>query len=51
MKFGPVQIILGLCLWFAMLQSGVEASITGVLFAFAMPVNRWRLLKKRSTDG
>jgi len=38
-KFGVLQIILGLALWYMMLQSGVEASITGVLFAFAMPVN------------
>jgi len=39
LKFGALQIILGFVLWYMMLQSGVEASITGVLFAFAMPVN------------
>ncbi len=38
LKFGSVQIILGICLWYAMLQAGIEASITGVLFAFAMPI-------------
>jgi len=33
LKFGALQILIGLTLWFAMLQSGVEASIVGVLFA------------------
>ena len=46
MKFGLIQILLGLCLWYAMLQSGVEASITGVLFAFAMPVNSLAIIEK-----
>jgi Na+:H+ antiporter, NhaA family len=46
MKFGPIQIVLGICLWYTMLQSGVEASITGVLFAFAMPVNALALIEK-----
>src|SRR5450432_3334892 len=46
LKFGPIQIILGFCLWYAMLQSGVEASITGVLFAFAMPVNSLAVIEK-----
>jgi NhaA family Na+:H+ antiporter len=46
LKFGLVQVILGLSLWYAMLQSGVEASITGVLFAFAMPVNSLAIIEK-----
>jgi Na+:H+ antiporter, NhaA family len=46
MKFGIIQILLGLGLWYAMLQSGVEASITGVLFAFAMPVNSLAVIEK-----
>jgi NhaA family Na+:H+ antiporter len=45
-KFGALQIILGLTLWYAMLQSGVEASITGVLFAFALPVNQLTQIEK-----
>jgi len=45
-KFGSIQILLGLGLWYAMLQSGVEASITGVLFAFAMPVRHLALIEK-----
>jgi NhaA family Na+:H+ antiporter len=36
-KFGVVQIILSLLLWFAVYNSGIEASITGVLVAFATP--------------
>lgn len=38
-RFGWVHVVIGAALWFCMLQSGVEASITGVLFAFAMPLN------------
>jgi NhaA family Na+:H+ antiporter len=46
LKFGSIQIILGFALWYAMLQSGVEASITGVLFAFAMPVGQLDAIEK-----
>jgi NhaA family Na+:H+ antiporter len=46
LKFGALQIILGLALWYAMLQSGVEASITGVLFAFITPVKDLALIEK-----
>ncbi|HEV2353108.1 MAG TPA: Na+/H+ antiporter NhaA [Puia sp.] len=45
-KFGAVQILLGLALWYAMLQSGVESSITGVLFAFATPVGQLAQIEK-----
>jgi NhaA family Na+:H+ antiporter len=46
MKFGAVQIILGITLWYMMLQSGVEGSITGVLFAFAVPVDALGIIEK-----
>ncbi len=46
MKFGILQVVLGFALWFMMLQSGVEASISGVLFAFAMPVNALAVIEK-----
>jgi len=39
LKPGAVQLILSLLLWYAILNAGIEASITGVLVAFAMPVN------------
>ncbi|MBS1512926.1 MAG: Na+/H+ antiporter NhaA [Bacteroidetes bacterium] len=39
-KFGIINIILALCLWFVILQSGIEASIAGVLFAFTVPVHK-----------
>lgn len=45
-KFGSIQIILSLLLWYCMLNSGVEASITGVLVAFAMPVNMLPKIEK-----
>lgn len=46
LKFGILQITLGLALWYAMLHSGVEASITGVLFAFAMPIKDLTLIER-----
>jgi Na+:H+ antiporter, NhaA family len=46
LKFGAIQIVLGILLWYAMLQSGIEASITGVLFAFAIPVKALATIEK-----
>ncbi|HYM92627.1 MAG TPA: Na+/H+ antiporter NhaA [Chitinophagaceae bacterium] len=46
-KFGFIQIILSLLLWLCMLNSGIEASITGVLVAFAMPVNMLPKIEKK----
>ncbi len=45
-KPGAIQLILSLLLWYAILNSGIEASITGVLVAFAMPVNSLPKLEK-----
>jgi NhaA family Na+:H+ antiporter len=45
-KFGLFQVVLGFCLWFMMLQSGIEASISGVLFAFAIPVDSLARIEK-----
>jgi NhaA family Na+:H+ antiporter len=38
-KPGIIQIMLSLALWYIIFNSGIEASISGVLVAFAMPVN------------
>ncbi|MDP4283398.1 MAG: Na+/H+ antiporter NhaA [Bacteroidota bacterium] len=38
-KPGIIQIVLSLILWYIIFNSGIEASISGVLVAFAMPVN------------
>jgi len=38
-KPGALQIILSFILWYMIFNSGIEASISGVLVAFAMPVN------------
>jgi NhaA family Na+:H+ antiporter len=39
-KFGFLQISLALCLWYTILQSGIEASIAGVIFAFTIPTKK-----------
>jgi NhaA family Na+:H+ antiporter len=36
-KFGLLQILLALALWYTILQSGVEASVSGVIFALTIP--------------
>ncbi len=36
---GVLQAILGCLLWYAIFNSGIEASISGVLIAFAIPIN------------
>ena len=46
LKPGVIQSILSVLLWYAVLNSGIEASITGVLVAFAMPVNALPRLEK-----
>ena len=38
-KVGVVQLVLSLFLWYCVFNSGIEASITGVLVAFAMPLS------------
>lgn len=37
-KFGALHIVLSFVLWYFMFNSGIEAGITGVLVAFALPV-------------
>ena len=38
-KQGVIQIILSFALWYLIFNSGIEASISGVLIAFTIPVN------------
>ena len=46
LKPGIIQLALSFLLWYAVLNSGIEASITGVLIAFSMPVNSLPKLEK-----
>jgi NhaA family Na+:H+ antiporter len=45
-RFGILQALLGLGLWYTLLQSGVEASIAGVLFAFVLPIDTLNVIEK-----
>jgi len=45
-KFGVLQVLLGFGLWYTLLQSGVEASMAGVLFAFALPIDTLSVIEK-----
>lgn len=45
-KPGIIQLILSIILWYVIFNSGIEASISGVLVAFAMPVNSLPKLEK-----
>jgi Na+:H+ antiporter, NhaA family len=38
-KQGIIQLILSLVLWYMIFNSGIEASISGVMIAFTIPVN------------
>ncbi len=38
-KPGLLQVILGFTLWYMIFNSGIEASISGVLVAFCIPIN------------
>jgi NhaA family Na+:H+ antiporter len=46
-RYGIIQIILSLLLWYALLNAGIEGSIAGVLVAFATPVNMLPKIEKR----
>lgn len=46
LKFGALQIVLALCLWYTILQSGIEASIAGVVFAFTIPTAKLVAVEK-----
>ena len=44
-KFGALQWILGFLLWYCMFNSGIHATVAGVLFAFMIPVEILRKLE------
>jgi Na+:H+ antiporter, NhaA family len=37
-KFGIIHFLLGIVLWYGMFNSGIHASVAGVVFAFLVPV-------------
>lgn len=42
-----IMILLGIAMWYAMFQSGIHASIAGVIVAFLLPVNKIATYKTR----
>jgi len=46
-KFGWVQIVLGIVLWACMYNSGIHATVAGVLLAFLIPTHWLALLEKK----
>jgi Na+:H+ antiporter, NhaA family len=45
MAFGIWQILLGLLLWYCMFNSGIHATVAGVIFAFLVPVKQLKHLE------
>jgi NhaA family Na+:H+ antiporter len=46
-KFGPIQWILGFFLWYCMFNSGIHATVAGVLFAFMIPEHSLRKIEAK----
>jgi NhaA family Na+:H+ antiporter len=46
-KFGIVQVLLSLLLWYSLLNAGIEGSIAGVLVAIATPVRMLPKIEKK----
>jgi NhaA family Na+:H+ antiporter len=46
LKLGWIQVLLSIALWYSIMNAGIEASITGVLVAFAMPVTALPKIEK-----
>ena len=46
-SFGMIHIILGLLLWYTMFNSGIHATVAGVIFAFVIPANSLERLEAK----
>lgn len=46
-SFGLLQIASGILLWYCMFNSGIHATIAGVIFAFLVPVDLLKSLEKK----
>jgi len=46
-SFGFWQIICGIALWYCMFNSGIHATVAGVIFAFLVPTNLLKILETK----
>ena len=46
-KFGFLQFVLGILLWYCMFHSGIHATVSGVILAFCIPTNQLKHLERR----
>jgi len=47
LRFGALHFVLGILLWYCVFNSGIHATVAGVIFAFFVPMNRLHALEHK----